>query len=73
MEKVTQMTKMVQTERQGWFENSLTFFSPYYNVLTALFRNKKATFLVRIPKQVYAAMLEPSKNNNFFSDLLNIL
>ena len=30
--------------------------------------NKKPTFLACIPKQVYAAILESSKNNDFLSE-----
>ena len=30
--------------------------------------NKKPTFLARNPEQVYAAILEPSKNNELFQN-----
>ena len=43
-------------------------FSPDKHVLAALFRKKKSTFLACNSEQVYAAILELSKNNNLFQN-----
>ena len=59
---------MLYTERDALFQNSMKFSAHISMFWHYYLEKKKPTFLTCIPKQVYAVILESSKNDDLFQN-----